>query len=86
MAKRVFSREPDVTPIQPHTYATFAVSLLDPWMTSPGSLLTSRFSLLASRFSLLASRFSLLTSHFSLLTSSTDLVPPTGGPLRARRE
>ncbi len=34
--KKVFSREPDGPPIQPHTYATFAVSLLDAWMASPG--------------------------------------------------
>ena len=34
--KKVFSREPDGTPIQPHTYVSFATQLLDAWMASPG--------------------------------------------------
>ena len=34
--KKIFSREPDGKPIQPHTYASFATQLLDAWMASPG--------------------------------------------------
>ncbi len=33
--KKIFSLEPDGTPVPPHTYVSFAAALLDSWMASP---------------------------------------------------
>ena len=32
--KKIFSLEPDGTPVPPHTYVSFAAALLDSWMAS----------------------------------------------------